>query len=127
MKRWAYFLPALGEYGLIFFLSSRPRFPVEAPFAGFDKIVHGLEFAALGFLLAFGFLRNRRCPGFPAVFLLWTGGSFLGLLDEIHQIYVPNRHFDLWDAAADVIGAAFGIGLYWWVGKKRQARRAPRT
>jgi VanZ family protein len=111
MKRWVYFLPALCAYGLIFFLSSRSRFPVEAPFVGFDKLVHALEFAGLGFCLAFGFLRNRRCPGFPAVLFIWVGGSFLGLLDEIHQLYVPARHFDLWDAAADIIGVAFGLGL----------------
>jgi VanZ family protein len=127
MRRWPYFLPAFFEYALIFYLSSRSRFPVEAPFVGFDKIVHCLEFAGLGFLLAIGFLRSRRCRRFAAVLPIWAGGSFLGLLDEFHQLYVPARHFDFWDAATDFAGVAFGVLLYCRVRNMGQARRETRS
>jgi len=119
------FLPAALIYAVITVLSSRTEFPVEAPFSWFDKIVHLAEFILLGGALAFAVfgrgavLRVQR--SFRRAAGLWVVGTGLGLLDEVHQMFVPGRSADAGDAAADALGVALGIGLY-LVLRRRSAR-----
>ena len=125
LARIARFLPAAVIYALIFILSSRAEFPIEAPFSWFDKLVHCAEFAVLGITLAFGAFQGRTARRhdrlLPEASGLWILGTGLGLLDEVHQMFVPGRRADLADAAADALGVALGIGLY-LVLRSRRAR-----
>ncbi|MDW7760951.1 MAG: VanZ family protein [Acidobacteriota bacterium] len=107
------FLPAALYYGLIFYVSSRNvEFPLSLPGRHADKALHILEFAVLGWLLAFGFSRIKSLsPRNRAAAVLLTG-AVLGILDEVHQSFVPGRHPDLWDIAADIVGIAFGYWVY---------------
>jgi VanZ family protein len=127
MKKLLYFLPALVYYGVIFLFSSQSSFPVQEPFSGFDKIVHGAEFGGLGFLLAFGFFKSLEFSLLRNILLIFSSGVGLGVMDEIHQSFVPGRSPDPWDAAVDALGIILGILLYWLISgmTKRRNRPAP--
>lgn len=53
--------------------------------------------------------RTSRKKDFPVV-LLFT--MLYALSDEIHQIFVPGRTFQLEDLALDLLGALAGLWLY---------------
>lgn len=106
-------LPAALYMLLIWVLSSLhlTDFPVrELPLH--DKGVHFVEYAVLGLLVAHASLRTwpRHAP------LRTLGVAVLialgwGVLDEIHQAFVPGRQADVWDLVADAVGAASGAAL----------------
>ena len=80
---------------------------VEIPFI--DKFVHLVEYGVLGFL----FYRALKVSKLASrVFLLAMIFSLLyALSDEVHQLFVPGRVFDLWDLAADSLGV-ISVALY---------------
>ena len=105
-----YWLPPLGWAGLIYALSAstfQTPSPVRIPHL--DKLVHAALFGILAALLYRALRGERRWR--PAV----AGGvAFLltvayGGLDEFHQWFVPGRHVDPWDLAADGFGAGLGV------------------
>lgn len=104
-----YWLPLILYAGLIFTLSSFPLPPpkVEIPFI--DKFIHLVEYGILGFL----FYRALKVSKLSSrVFLLTVIFSILyALSDELHQLFVPGRKFDLWDLAADSLGVIL-VALY---------------
>lgn len=114
-----YWLPLLAHMSLIYFLSSRSHFPVEAPPWAFfaDKVVHAVIFGLLGYLFLRAWLRaqwnhiNGNACVLTVFFVL-----FYGISDEVHQIYVPNRTSSIGDIIADVTGAVIvvtAIQLYY--------------
>ncbi len=123
VRRIVRFVPAALVYSFIFYLSSRTEFPIEAPFPWFDKIAHFAEFAALGACLAYGAARPGKDPGprrrFRTRLGLWAAGTGLGLLDEVHQIFVPGRNPDPADGLTDALGVAVGLGLYLVLRRRR--------
>lgn len=85
--------------------------PVALSFAGRDKVLHAIEYAGLGVLVAHAAMRtwpDRHVARTAAV------GAFVaaswGVLDELHQAFVPGRDADLLDIAADVLGGCAGAG-----------------
>ncbi len=107
MKKLIYFLPSFGYYAIIFFLSSR-SYKLKVGILFFDKFMHLIEFAVLGFLLSLGFflLKTSFKRKFAWVFCI---GSFLAGLDELHQFFVPSRTMDALDIAADIAGIIAGF------------------
>jgi VanZ family protein len=99
--------------GGIWWLSSRTGSQVGIP-APWDKLVHLLEFALLGFLAARATGSARGGFVFAAV---W------GAVDEIHQAFVPLRSSGLDDWLADLIGAFLGAMLGGL--QVRHSQRAP--
>ncbi len=92
----------------IFWLSSQPlTVPPKALFPGADKVVHMTLYAGLAVLVFLTLRRSgRNHPpavqyGIPILFCL-----LYGISDEIHQLFVPNRSFDIMDILADTLGAA---------------------
>jgi len=76
----------------------------DLPF--FDKTVHFLAFAALGFSWL-GFI--------PSYWFVFICLSLFAYLVEIVQKLLPagfNRSFDYYDILADVIGIVIGFGCY---------------
>lgn len=110
---WLYWLPALTHMALIFYLSSRERFPVDAPPVPFiDKFVHLALFGTLAFLFLWGWMKGRIRSTPPRVFLYCIGFvAFYGVTDEVHQMFVPNRNPDIGDWIADVLGAILVCGV----------------
>ncbi len=91
----------------IFWLSSQPKLPIQAPdVEGIDKIAHAIAFGGLAALVSLGIRRSGKTVKpwnqllIPILFTV-----AYGLFDEIHQIYVPQRVFDIFDLLADALGA----------------------
>jgi VanZ family protein len=124
LARFIYFLPAAAHYGFIFYLSSQSSFPLKAPFNEFDKLAHFGLFSLLGVLISFGVFKTTRLPLRKKVLLVLVTGVTLGLLDEVHQSFVPFREPDVLDAAADAAGIALGLFAYWviWQAQVKNAR-----
>jgi VanZ family protein len=98
--------------GLIWWLSAQniafkviERVPLK------DKGVHFLEYSLLGALMAHAVRVSwpARRLGYLAAFWLSCG---LGLVDELHQVYVPGRMGDGRDLLADAMGAAAATLVY---------------
>ncbi len=113
-------LPALLWAGLIFYMSSmseppQPKFWLP-PHA--DKIVHAGLYAILAGLL-YPPLRLRGIRATRAAIIALILASLYGITDELHQSRIDNRHADIWDWAADTIGATsvFLVARWeaqWW-------------
>jgi len=98
---------------VIFALSSVPDVP-GLPGGMSDKTAHGLLYAGLGLLLVRALAGGRPATtGGGTVVLAILIAVAYGLSDEAHQLFVPNRQFDLHDLAADGVGATVGAGLGW--------------
>ncbi|MCX6576859.1 MAG: VanZ family protein [Candidatus Aminicenantes bacterium] len=123
MKKALPFLPAALYYGLIYFLSSR-RLNLDVPLPNADKLAHGAAYGLLGFLLAFGFFKRLRLSLKTKLGLVILTGVGLGILDEIHQIFVPGRTPDPLDAAADALGVALGLFLFRLIFQKKPAEKS---
>ena len=59
----------------------------------------------------------------PTRLLLFTAfylTTLYAFSDELHQILVPHRNFQLQDLGLDALGALLGLGVYWlWRRKSR--------
>jgi VanZ family protein len=109
---------------LIFALSSVSSMP--APPGGIsDKAAHALLYSGLGFLVARGVSGGVARPPSVRVAAVVIGfAAAYGLSDEIHQLFVPARQFDLQDLSADVCGAALGTAAWWLWGILRRTHDA---
>jgi VanZ family protein len=113
-SRWfSAWAPALSYMLLIWALSSIPtQFDfTRVPFR--DKGVHFVEYGTLSVLLSHAARGTWRGLRPLSVFMLAALITTLwGVLDEIHQAFVPGRVSDVLDVAADGLGAVLGAGLY---------------
>ncbi|MBL0715557.1 MAG: VanZ family protein [Desulfosarcina sp.] len=109
---------------LIFWQSSAPL-PVQTPtFPGLDKLVHAVVYAFVAILAARAFATLPFQPHPHALLgaaVLFA--SLYGLGDEVHQSFVPGRTADVWDLAADIVGAFAGAFLYRWRMRTRSHRQ----
>jgi VanZ family protein len=108
---------------LIFALSSISAIPALPMHVG-DKPAHGALYAGLGFLVtrALAGVAGRPVKA-RAVLGAMVFSALYGLSDEIHQLFVPRRMFDLRDLAADVAGGGFGSAAWWlWSTLRRSGR-----
>lgn len=106
-------LPALVYMAVIFTLSSMPALmPYAKYFPLRDKGIHFVEYAVLGFLTthAAGRTFPTRARG-RVVLFGWMTAVLFGVSDELHQAFVPGRSADVFDLAADSLGAAVGAGV----------------
>jgi VanZ family protein len=106
-------LPAAAFMFLISCLSHIPGDEIDLPpFPFADKIIHFSVYTVLGCLLQLrGPLMNRMgvMKAAPSLFIGILAGTLHGILDEIHQMYVPFRDFSYYDMAADMLGVVTGI------------------
>jgi len=109
LKNWS---PVLLFLLLNFIGSSLPVHVPEGP----DKILHMLEFSFMGFFTTRAILLTWNLPRLWA----WIAGSALagifGVLDEIHQAFVPGRQSSPYDALADLAGGMLGAFLFLYLG-----------
>ncbi|MGB0678474.1 MAG: VanZ family protein [Polyangiales bacterium] len=122
--------------GLIWFLSAQSHAP--AALSGLrvnDKLMHLAEYALLAFLLRHAFMVSLRARNLSQTavetslddaaakaadralqwrILLWTlvCTALWGLIDEVHQSFVPGRDSDPLDWLADLCGAGVGITVH---------------
>jgi VanZ family protein len=113
-------LPAAAYMLLIWVLSSIPQqFNFDyVPFR--DKGVHFVEYGTLAALLVHAFRGTWPSLRAPSLFFAaWSATVLWGLLDEIHQAFVPGRVADVRDVLADALGGLIGAALYLLVRSRR--------
>lgn len=118
MKRFAYYqLPVVLWAITIFILSSIPKFPELKVPLGTDKFVHVIVYFVFCWLSYRAFKYQEKYPllqTYAAVCAILLTALY-GYLDEVHQLYVEGRSYDLYDWAADTFGAfLFLIVLWGW-------------
>ncbi len=109
----AYWLP-LVLYCLAIYIQSGHPAPDSMPaWPHLDKSLHFLVYAGLGILFYRAYGTVRATAKFPwcLVLSVLSAGCY-GILDEVHQSFVPFRQADAFDILADAAGAVFGVGLY---------------
>ena len=104
-------LLALAWAGVIFFLSSQPGTDTPLPFPHMDKLLHALVFGILGVLILGAMRPGEHGHSRRQVWTALVITSIYGVLDEIHQHFVPGRIPDALDVLADLTGAVLGIWL----------------
>lgn len=119
-------LPPIAWAALIWFMSSqsKPPTPPIALFAHADKVVHAGIWFVLGGLLA----RALSQPSTPAPIraawgpIAWLLAVSWGVIDEIHQSFVPLRTPDAFDVLADATGALLAV-IAWraWLRRRTSA------
>jgi len=101
----------IGWAALIYYLSDQPGIDITPLFPQQDKVLHLVAYGVLGFLAMgsckAGGCRHRAVHYWLVVALV----SVYGVLDEVHQYFVPGRHSDVLDVLADIIGGLLGAGL----------------
>lgn len=111
LRRWLlYVAPPVAYAGLIFSVSawsSPPGIPVQ----GGDKLVHFCVYALLGMLVTRALWAFALGPVRAGVLGALLSAGY-GVLDEIHQMFVPNRSPELLDVAADASGSLLGALAY---------------
>lgn len=102
---------ALLYVAAIFWESSQADpFPfVSRSILSHDKLAHLLLYAGLAFVIRLA-LRGTRLGPLAAFAGAVAIASAYGVTDELHQLLVPGRSCDLWDWAADTLGALIGAG-----------------
>jgi VanZ family protein len=103
------FAPAAAYAVVIFLLSARPDpLPFLPPgIWAHDKVLHALEYALLGGLVAPA-LRLAGLRPAAAIAAAVVIASAYGATDEFHQSFVPGRSADVLDWAADTLGSIAG-------------------
>ena len=110
---------------VIFTLSSIERlpFPFELKYHS-DYLVHAVEYAILGILIARTLRITWRFRSLEALVLVTVIlGVLYGISDEWHQSFVPNRTASPYDVAADGVGTWIGA-LIWANSQNRSKRKA---
>lgn len=110
-----YYLPFWLWTIALFTGTSLPGSSITLPdFQFSDKFAHFFAYAGVGFLL------RRLIPHLRAEFwkksytnISITIGVFMGIIDELHQIFIPGRDASLGDLLADIIGVVLGIFIYY--------------
>ena len=110
-----YWVPTVLWMGVIFFLSTLPEAVTPGRGVLPDKVCHAGEYFILAFLVLFALQRTTRVRFFTSFWITLAWGTVYGLSDEIHQLYVPTRQFDVGDLAADVCGVAVLFLILWVV------------
>jgi VanZ family protein len=108
---------------LILIVSSIPD--LKTPQLGFenqDKLYHFIEYSIFSVLLFFALLNSNKNFLRKNVLLisLLIGASF-GILDELHQKFIPGRTADILDFTADFVGVAL-IQVCFWIYHRRKSR-----
>ncbi len=118
-------LPAIAYMALIWTVSSFSIVPLpidRVPMR--DKGVHFLEYGALGLLVGHAVLRTAQTPSrLRATIATILVCASWGMLDEIHQVFVPGRSGDLLDFVADLLGATTGASLRSVIGFYKHGRK----
>ena len=105
-------LPALLWLTLIWLLSSLPgRHLPSGKIVGLDKLAHITVYFILGILV------NRLLRGLKvSPQKVWWIYLFLvasAALDDLHQIFIPQRSVTVWDFAANATGLGLAFAAYW--------------
>lgn len=108
MKKIILRLPALIIMGISWYLSSGTLETVQLPSVS-DKLIHLVCFAGLGFFWTWWFKKEYwlQSPLKQILYVTLIVAAY-GLVDEIHQYFVPGRYASILDWVADLVGGFLG-------------------
>ncbi|MDR0403332.1 MAG: VanZ family protein [Treponema sp.] len=119
-------IPALVLVALSFYLSSRPALPSMPSFRFADKLAHFVCFGAIAASLTWWFsLQSWKKHRLRNALLCVLFTSAYGIIDELHQFFVPGRSCDPFDWIADTLGAFPGCAAGYLLMKLVSKCRAP--
>ena len=84
-------------------------------FPHFDKLVHGIFYAVMSFLLAKSMIRKSVPNSLVALIFSASYGIFM---EVMQQTLGAGRHFDNFDIIANIIGALIGTTFFYSLGSK---------
>lgn len=115
IRRAVYWLPAVAWIGVIFYFSglSDPMPGVEDPLwkETLGRFAHAGEYAGLTFWFLFGWTNGKVLSSSKdSRYWMWSPilAVLFGIMDELHQIFVPGRSFQILDLLIDSGGAGLG-------------------
>jgi VanZ family protein len=118
-------LLTLAWAAVIYYLSDQPGLDMPALFPLQDKLAHLLAYAILGALgMASRPLQEQARQRTELYRVALLAGAY-GVLDELHQYFVPGRHSDPLDALTDCVGAWLGAAMVLWLARRIMTDRAP--
>lgn len=91
-------------------LSSQISFEVILFLGIFLELSHLFEFGILYFFIIMAFLSFGKLTFFKEIIAILLAFSY-GVVDEIHQMYVPYRSASILDLVKNTIG----IMVFWWI------------
>ncbi|MBC9911281.1 VanZ family protein [Chitinophaga varians] len=117
MKIWKYYIPATAWIILILIVCTLPGkdIPSNSFFekVHFDKFVHFCLFGGIVFFLSLGVYWQRKQLSSRTLFLFVVLAAVYGFLIEVIQKYwAIGRSFDMYDVAADTLGAIAGVFVF---------------
>jgi len=107
-KKVFYFIMTLIIAILIYYASTIES-PSQPETSNFSIIYHFAIFFMFAFFLLLSIKKEKL--DFNAAFITFLISGVYSFLDEIHQLFVPNRFASLKDVLIDVIGIICGIIL----------------
>lgn len=118
-KVYLVYIPLVIYWIMLFTATSLPASNLPSVAVG-DKIKHFSAFFGLSVLLSLTLIYQNKILLFKKYFLAaaLVISSIYGLLDEIHQSFVPGRNSEFLDWLADTIGAAAGAFIVFYLLKK---------
>ena len=98
--------------------------PKAKPAIGLDKIAHIIMFLGFSFITLWGYRKpyqeNGKNYRIKAIAITIVISILFGALTEIMQeAFIPGRDGNIFDWIADVLGAVFGVCLYYFFQRKR--------
>jgi VanZ family protein len=82
------------------------------PITNLDKYVHIILFGTFVFLWSFYFATKDEKKVFPirkSLTILLIACLYGTAMEYVQKYFIPNRDFDIYDIAADVVGAVLGF------------------
>ncbi|MCR9247790.1 MAG: VanZ family protein [bacterium] len=115
---------------MVFLWVSSSKTPTSKPPSVVRALLHNGAHVVAYFALGGAWLLTLLGRG-GEVFAAWTTrlvaatialAVLYGVVDEVHQAYVPGRHSSFWDMASDAVGAVLGVAFVAWL-TSGEARR----
>jgi VanZ family protein len=99
----------------IFLLSSQSDLHAPPVFPAQDELAHLIVFGILGILFGRSFKPNEKPLSFKNILIITILVTVYGGVDEVHQIFVPNRHAEIGDLIADAVGGFLGGIVFYYL------------
>jgi VanZ family protein len=106
-------VPALLIAALVWILSSQSILPKPKGILGFDKVQHLAAFAVFAAAVCLWVPPEKwKSRGRFFSLIAAAAGSANGVIDEVHQFFVPGRDCNVWDWIADTLGSVIGVAAF---------------
>ena len=106
-------IPLILYWLLIFIGTSLPSDELSTMIEIGDKLKHFLAYFILAILLGLNLHFQDKWKSISINYLIFTFiiCTTYGVLDELHQMLVPNRSAEFYDWIADLLGSSIGVIL----------------